>query len=240
MELVTVAGRRFATRYGRGPAPTVVFETGLGAESAEWAPLAAAVEPGNGTFFADRLNRGDSDRVDGVRTSRDMAADLRAVLDAADVPPPYVLVSHSFGAHVVLAFANEAADVAAVVLVEPTHPRQFDVFGPRMSEGEMREFWTEGWRRTDTTAEQIDLPASFAHTRQCTLGSVPLVVLCAESTMGPGRQDVQQLWIDMSRDWLEVSERADHEVVSGSGHFMQRDRPDAIVAAIEGMLAELR
>lgn len=237
VHLITTADRRFAGRHSDGETPTVVFETGLGAESVEWAPVAERLAP-NATLYYDRLNRGDSDRVDGPRTSRDMAADLRAVLRAADVAAPFLVVGHSFGAHVALAFAQGAADVVGVVLVEPTHPRQFQTFGPQLPEGDMRWFWTTGWRQTDTTPEHIDFPASFAVTQSVTLGAVPLVVLVGDSTMVSTGPDPQRLWLDMNREWLEISERPALQVISDSGHFIQRDRPDSVVAAIKLLLGQ--
>lgn len=239
VQLITAGGRRFAASQTTGATPTVVFETGLGAESSEWAPVAQGLAPPNATFFYDRLNRGDSSRADGPRTSRDMAADLRAVLAAANAAPPYVVVGHSFGAHVALAFADRAADVVGVVLVEPTHPRQFDTFGPLMPDGDMRRFWTLGWRETDTTAEHIDFPTSFAATDNVTLGAVPVVVLVADSTMAQAGPEAQRLWLDMAHEWLEISERATLQVIRDSGHFIQRDRPDSVVTAVKALLASL-
>lgn len=236
MTFVSAGGRRFAVSRTLGGSPTIVFETGLGAESREWAQVAALLADANATLVYDRLNRGDSDRVDGPRTSAQMAADLRMVLDAAGAAPPYILVGHSFGAHVVLAFADGAADVAGVVLVEPTHPLQFDTFGPNMPPGEMREFWTRGWLRTDTTAEHIDLPASFAITDRVRLGRVPLHVLVAEPMAQFGVQ-AQQAWVDLASQWLAMASDATLQVAAGSGHFVQRERPDVIVEAIQSLLA---
>jgi len=240
MQLITTQRGRFAVGHTRGAAPTVVFETGLGAESSEWAPVAHSLAPRNATFVYDRLNRGKSGRVDGPRTSLDMATDLRTLLAEADAVPPYVVVGHSFGAHVALAVADGAADVAGIVLVEPTHPRQFDSFGPLMPEGEMRQFWTVGWRRTDSTAEHIDLPASFAATGNVTLGTVPVVVLIAGSAMAQVGPEPQRLWIDMAQEWLGLSEQVALQVISDSGHFIQRDRPDSVVTTVETLLASVK
>lgn len=239
MTVTVHGGRRFTTWHKPGATPTVVFETGLGAEASEWAPVADALSRPNAVFYYDRLNRGTSDRVDGPRTSRQMAADLRGVLTAAGVAAPYVLVGHSFGAHVVLAFSDGATDVAGVVLVDPTHPRQFDTFGPFLPEGEMSQFWTEGWRQTNTTPEHIDFPASFAATDQVALGAVPLTVLSAGAAMGPGGPDAQRLWLDLACEWLRISPHAQLDVVEDSGHFIQRERPERVVRAVQDLLGGL-
>ena len=239
VDFVTARGHRFAISARSGAGPTVVFETGLGAEAEEWQPVVEALPPSTSTLLYDRLNRGASDTVDGARTSGDMAEDLRAVLSAAEVPAPYIVVGHSFGAHVAMSFAASAArDVAGVLLVDPTHARQFDTFGPVMPPGPLREFWTDGWRRTDSTPEHIDFAASFAATDVLQLGAIPLRVLVAGATMAPpAPPEAQQAWEQLASEWLLKSDDAALERVDGSGHFIQRDRPDAVATALRDLLA---
>jgi pimeloyl-ACP methyl ester carboxylesterase len=60
------------------------------------------------------------------RTSRRLATELRDLLRAAEVPPPYILVGHSFGGLVVRYFAAQyAEDTAGLVLLEPAHPEHW-------------------------------------------------------------------------------------------------------------------
>lgn len=232
-------GHTFEVTSTPGAAPTVVFETGIGAESREWDLVVRGLEGGHATFFYDRLNRGSSDRAEGPRTNGDMATDLVSVLASAGVAGPVVMVGHSFGAHVALAYAGMAADVVGVVLVDPTNPRQFDAIGPLLPDGAMKQFWTAGWRRSDSTPEHIDFPASFAITAQVDLADTPLVVLVAGGTMAPGGLDAQDLWLNLARDFLAFSRRSSLEVVADSGHFIQRDQPQAVAAAITRLLADV-
>ena len=59
-------------------------------------------------------------------SARSLAAELRVLLQAAALPPPYVLVAHSFGTFVTRAFASDFADeVAGVVLVDPIFPAEW-------------------------------------------------------------------------------------------------------------------
>jgi pimeloyl-ACP methyl ester carboxylesterase len=55
-----------------------------------------------------------------------MVADLRALLHSAGIPPPYVLVAHSFGGLIIRAFARAHPDeVAGLVFVDPLHPEEW-------------------------------------------------------------------------------------------------------------------
>jgi pimeloyl-ACP methyl ester carboxylesterase len=60
-----------------------------------------------------------------------MVADLRSLLQAADVEPPYVLVGHSMGGMVVRPYAHlHAEEVRGLVLVDSSHQDQFERIGP--------------------------------------------------------------------------------------------------------------
>jgi len=57
------------------------------------------------------------------------ATDLESALAAANITPPYVLVGHSIGSFETLMFAYRyPADVAGIVLVDPSSPHQIERF----------------------------------------------------------------------------------------------------------------
>jgi pimeloyl-ACP methyl ester carboxylesterase len=64
---------------------------------------------------------------DGTRTAQQIAGELRALLDVAGVPGPYVLVAHSFGGYVSRAFAHLYRDeIVGMVLVDSIHPDEWE------------------------------------------------------------------------------------------------------------------
>jgi pimeloyl-ACP methyl ester carboxylesterase len=68
---------------------------------------------------------------------------------------------------------------------------------------------------------------------------LPLVVL----TRGrPEGEEAKQYphWLDLQRKLMSFSSRSVQVMVSDSGHFIQADRPQAVVDAVEGVLRELR
>jgi len=68
----------------------------------------------------DRASLGWSDPADTPRTTSRLVEELHALLDAAGIPPPFVLVGHSFGGLLVRAFAAQYPDqVVGLVLVDP-------------------------------------------------------------------------------------------------------------------------
>jgi hypothetical protein len=76
-------GRRLALTCRGIGAPTVVLETGLGAESEEWEAVQQEVETVTATCRYDRANRGHSDPAPKPRSAGDFVSDLHALLLAA-------------------------------------------------------------------------------------------------------------------------------------------------------------
>jgi len=254
--MISIQGRRLALNCSgegagglRSGAPTVILETGLGAESSEWSRVQEGVQTFARVCRYDRAGRGASDPVARPRTASDMVDDLCALLRAADIRGPYVLVGHSFGGLLMRLFAHRhPQDVQALVLVDSMHEDQFDVFGPIFPPAtaadppalrEVRAFWTGGWRDPQSTVEGIDFVASLAQGRAIgALPDLPIHVLTAGTFVNQPlvpaayRADLQRRWDELQARFLKLSCAATQTFVYGSGHFMQRDCPQTIVEAI--------
>ena len=114
--------RMYYTVKGQG-SPTVVIEAGLGSASAEWWQIQDTLAQSARVLTYDRAGYGWSELRHGPRTSRQIALELKALLDALKIKPPYVLVGHSQGGLYVNHFCRlYPDDVAGVVLVDPVSP----------------------------------------------------------------------------------------------------------------------
>lgn len=257
---VGAAGRCLSTVRAGSGLPAVVFETGLGVEADGWQIVFQAVSRWTSVFRYDRANRGDSDPVSKPRTAGDLAADLRALLIHAAIPRPVVLVGHSLGGLIVRLYAHQhPCDVAGLVLIDPLHGDQFErtaplFFAPAPDEPasltQMRRFWTGGWRDPAQNAEGVDLVASQAQAKAIdSLGALPVIVVTAgaylrdapSTTAGQQTgQQLQALWREMHREMLAQSSNAAHILAEDSGHFIQREQPEVVIAAVRQMLEAVR
>lgn len=113
----------------RGRGPTVVFESGFGATSLNWVHLQTALAERVHTVAYDRCGLGWSSACTSERTPRHVARELRELLRAAGIEPPWVLVGHSFGGLVMQRFALECAEeMAALILIDPMRPVEWPPF----------------------------------------------------------------------------------------------------------------
>jgi len=128
---VDVGGRRLhvycsepASAADRGA--TVVIEPGAGEPSRLWWPVQSRVAEFARVCTYDRAGYGASDPVPGPRNIDERAQDLHALLTAAAIPGPYVLVAHSYGGFIVRRFAALYPDLAAgFVLVDTPEESYF-------------------------------------------------------------------------------------------------------------------
>jgi len=102
--------------------PSVIFDSGGGMPGFSWAATQREVSTFTRACWYDRAGYGWSDPAPAPHTSADAARDLHALLNAAHIPAPYVLVGHSIGGLNVRVYAGMfRQDVAGVVLVDASH-----------------------------------------------------------------------------------------------------------------------
>jgi pimeloyl-ACP methyl ester carboxylesterase len=141
-------GRMHINVMGQGT-PTVVFESGMGASCLSWTFVQPKVAEFARAVSYDRAGHGWSDPSGEPRTARRIAQELHALLAAAGIPRPYVLVGHSFGGYVIRAFAHLYRDeVVGMVLVDSVHPDEWkDPTAEQLRLIKMgrRYAWLSGW-----------------------------------------------------------------------------------------------
>lgn len=127
--LVDVGGFRLHLLCQGTGTPTVVMDAGLGDSYLTWQSIQPAVAQSTRVCSYDRAGLGYSDPGPEPRDSRRIVAELHALLRQARLPPPYVLVGHSFGGFNTRLFAYTWPDeVAALVLVDVSHEDQWRLF----------------------------------------------------------------------------------------------------------------
>ncbi len=106
---------------------TVLFDAGGSDWSVIWALVQPEVARTTRACAYDRAGLGYSDPAVIPRSPVAIAEDLHALIRAADLPRPLILVGHSFGGfNVKLYAALYPEDVAGMVLVDPAEERAWD------------------------------------------------------------------------------------------------------------------
>jgi len=228
--------RLYVSCMGRG-SPTVVFEAGLGEDHSTWNQVQPAVAQFTQACAYDRANVAPSDnRPLAIHVStRQIASELHNLLVNAHLPGPYILVGHSLGGLFLQMFACQyPLDVAGMVLVDSTHPEQAarlaETLGPAFTAEARQGFPVVGITYDALLAMQAQVDAARSSFPQ-----VPLIVLVrSRYTPSAHRTATQymQAWMSLQSDLSRRSSKGRLMVAQHSGHFIQIDRPDLVIASI--------
>ncbi len=246
---------------GKG-GPTVILESGYHNSSDPWSQSDAAA-PATGpavlpSLAADHrvcaydrpgtLRYPDppsiTDRSSPVampRSAQDVVQDLHALLAAAHLPGPYVLVGHSLGGLFIRLYAQTYPDqVRALAFVDafpveipdlmgsdwPTYRQALDQPLPQFT--------------NSPSFEEIDIDKSVAQVGAAApLPPVPTVVLtrtepfAVPGTVAPEQSGkLEQAWREASADLVALRPQTPHMIATGSDHFIQIHQPDLVVSGV--------
>jgi len=139
-ELVSIGkDRRLNLRCSGKGSPTILLESGNNADSMTWHKVQSEIAKFARVCSYDRAGTGFSDGGPLPRNLEVNTEDLSALIRAAHIAKPVVLVGHSYGTNVVRRFADlHAADVAALVLVDPP-PQNVGEFSPEFDKADDAE-----------------------------------------------------------------------------------------------------
>jgi pimeloyl-ACP methyl ester carboxylesterase len=119
-DLTPVNGRQMHIHCQGEGSPTVILDAGQGGWSLEWSEIMPQLNNTTQVCAYDRAGYGWSDPATDDRTPQNAADDLAALLDAAAIAGPYVVVGFSHaGLSTRLFAAQHAEDVVGMVLIDP-------------------------------------------------------------------------------------------------------------------------
>jgi pimeloyl-ACP methyl ester carboxylesterase len=266
---------------GKG-SPTVVLEAGAGNDADIWDTVAldpatdkTAVLPGVAAFtrvcaydrpgtLLDLDHRSRSDLVPQPRTAADAVADLHALLSAAGVPGPYVLVGHSLGGIIIRLYAATYPDeVVGLVLVDASHEEQTARFQAALTPEQWAAFERLQQQALadladDPDIERIDLDTSFDQLRTAAaaqpLPSLPLVVLTrgvsVHAELPPEMRSAlppdfpfdtfDTVWQELQAEQAALVPGARQVIATESGHYIQLQQPELVIDAIQQVVDAVR
>lgn len=100
--------------------PIVILESGIASTSLAWALVQPRIAEFARVASYDRAGLGWSSDCKAPRNLESMVSELTALLQAANLAPPYILAGHSFGGLLIRAYAYlRPKEVAGLVFVDP-------------------------------------------------------------------------------------------------------------------------
>lgn len=217
--------------------PSVVLQAGLGDGKSVWSRIAGDLSRDHRVLAFDRPGYGDSPARTNTRDPCTIAAEQHELLAHSGLRPPYILVGHSLGGLYQFVYAKRYPEqVAALVLVDATHPAHW---GRMQSEAPAVATMLKGMRNTvfgPTMRQEFDAQETCLDSLDLTQPLRVPVRLLVRSEFGVLEQGAfERLVHTLERDWQALSGAVQVERVNGSRHYIQKERPAAVLAAVRDL-----
>jgi pimeloyl-ACP methyl ester carboxylesterase len=220
--------------------PVVVMDAGLANGINTWDRVVTEIAKSTLVCTYDRAGIGGSDPGPAPRTSQQIIQELDNLLEKAQVASPYVLVGHSFGALNIRLYASRHPEkVAGMVLVDPSHENQTKRFAEFM-EPEEREIFLryekgENPERVDVIASSMQIQSSPP------IQQMPLVVITAAfEDWLPQTNQIEKARQELQAELGRLVSGGVQVKAIGSGHYVQQDRPELVIQAVQYVVKEAR
>jgi pimeloyl-ACP methyl ester carboxylesterase len=195
-----------------------------------------------------------SDPVFAARTAPEVLADFRALLQAAAIPGPYVLVGHSIGGALMRLYAGAHPEaVVGMVLVDSTPEDVWVKFEEAMTPAQWAAFARlqfslepnpdyPAFERLDA----LDVVAQVRETRVAApLRPMPLAVLAHGVPFDAPTADwptdvTEAIMLDQQRYLATLVPNARFSIAGTSGHNIHQDQPELVIEAIRQVVAGVR
>lgn len=215
---------------GKG-SPTVFMEGGDTDTSDSYGFAEDEIAKTTRTCVYDRAGLGSSDPPPGPRGLKELVGDLEAVIDAAKIPGPYVLVGTSGGGYITAGYAfAHPTDIAGMVFVEVPAPFK-NPPAPIVEETDPNN--PENVEKRDYLQVEKDAWAARKE-----IGDIPIKVISNRysddeiaAAEFPAEKQGMRENVEAQKGWLILSPRAEQVVVT-TGHAVEESDPQLVIDAI--------
>ena len=217
--------------------PTVVYLHGLGGDGSDIKSINTPLASQARVCTYDRLNVGRSDSDPGRHTGADSVRDLHALLEAAGVPGPYLLVGFSFGGLLAIMYAGTYPDkVMGLVSLDGSLPTDDQVDQLIPADERARVIAEQ-----EANQERVDFyrTADQAKALVAKIPDVPVTYLAARPVELPPNWPVKRMRAFIAAKQVQFA----NAVAKGrlvevqSSHDIDLDKPELVIQEIQRILA---
>lgn len=262
VRLIDVGDHQLEVRLTGEGNPAVVIMTGAGDLYTTWNTIADSIAQEATVIQYDRAGYGNSEGGSLPRTVAQEAAELRALLKAAKIKRPYVLVGHSLGTFHALEYARRyPTHVAGVVVIDPppetwlkgdVFPELLEMFraAPNQMRAGAEQARQGGDVKTAAFLESVASEHESLSTEEALearsgrgLDDIPLIAIAAgvvNPQFGEEAAAYQEYWADQTRQLAERVANGRYIFAAESRHHVHLDSPELVVGAIRELLKQVR
>lgn len=248
---IPLAGARISYRDIGTGSPAVIILSGVAVPKDSYLDLQRRLSSITRVISYDRPGIGASTSNRDPRTLDVIDRDLKEMLVALDVPPPYVLLGHSYGGFIARTYvARHPGEVAGLVFLDQPHEDWFGYIRrtwPREEAEEYFKFWSPANKEHSGAALEEIL--SYEANSRAILGQAlpPDVPVLMFTTSNPGHfrrsagkdEDLKK-WVEMQTSLLTGVRDYRHLVDTNLTHWPHWDKPEWVASEIQAFIEKIR
>lgn len=235
-----------------GTSASIVLVGGFGSELSTWQKLYSSL-PVNSTVFAyNRAGIGRSENAAGARDAQTIANEMKNILEANNIKPPYVFVAHSMGGIYARMFYHlNPGKVKGIVLVDATHENQLDSLLSMIPQPD-RDIALAGMVAANENELNMmpagslkeEFRANFATNYQQirqypAIGNIPLCVITSTKVSDDNPPFIVDVHKALHEQWaLSAGTNGKFIISSKSGHYIHVEEPALVAEGIRWVLSK--
>jgi len=226
---------------------TVIFESGFGNDLSHWRRVAPAISQKAKVVIYSRAGAGLSEKITTPRSLIESTEALSELIIRAKLKPPYILVGHSYGSHIVRTYAaKNPLNIAGLVLVDPAN-EQFISRLKQLNKPETEKFLTI-YEKMIPKRLQAESKILMAIDEQAALPdfgplpNVPAAILTSMVQEHPQfiihSNQGKKIWRELHSKLFSQFTTARHLVTMNSGHNIATQEPELVIESINKVIEQ--
>ncbi|GAB3388250.1 alpha/beta fold hydrolase [Massilia agri] len=226
---------------------TVIFESGFGTGLSAWRKVAPELAKDARVVTYSRAGHGTSEARPKPRTIAQNTNELEQLIAAQKLAPPFILVGHSYGGLLARAYAaRHPTQVAGLVLVDPSDERfnaalrKLDAKRAADDDAQFAAIVPPKFKPELALLQPVLDGAAPPYSGK--LPDVPTVVLTSVQQAGKPMffletADAVAIKKSLHADFLRQFSKGSQVVTEKSGHNIQLEEPELVIAAVREVIA---
>lgn len=221
--------------YGKGE-PTIIIEPGLCCSKKDYYLLQFLSSFNNRVISYDHAGIGNSTKSSNPRTLPYYVEELKALLKYKNISPPYILIGHSLGGHIIRYYTYlYPHEVAGLIFLDHPHEDWFRYIRSEWSIEEQKEyfrFWNPPVDENNScTLEKLAYEANCDSLRGKEIPSnIPVLMFTGKNlghfrTDSIGKEQDTKTWVNLQKSLVKSLPLAKQIVDLETGHWPQNDKP---------------
>lgn len=237
--------------YGEGK-PTIIFESGLCVRKKSYYKLQTALSKNNRVISYDHAGVGESTYNNNPRTLPYYVQELKVLMQSKNLQPPYILIGHSLGGHIIRYYTHLYPDeVAGLVFLDHPHEDWFRYIRRTWSEEENTEYF-KMWNYEITSPDQVCKREANQYDNNNDLirgrtipKDMPVLMFTGKNLYHfrkhkDGIAEDTRAWRDMQSSLLHELTNSKQIIDEGFGHFPHLDMPELLLSEINQFIDNIK